>query len=82
MRAKVEDKAKALGKDKKDLTDEEYRSAYRDALTDGLTDEQKQARQQKLDDREKMLAARLGIIPAFAVKDKDGNLKVKKADWV
>ena len=75
MRAKVEDKAKALGKDKKDLTDEEYRSAYREALTDGLTDEQKQARQQKLDDREKMLAARLGIIPAFAVKDKDGNLK-------
>ena len=73
MRAKVEQRAQALGKETKELTGDEYRDAYREALHEGLTDEQKQARQEKLNDREKILAARLGLIPEHTTKDKDGK---------
>lgn len=76
LRAKIQAKATAEGKDIKDLTTQEYR----DAMLEGLPEEQKKAHNDKMADREKILAARLGIIPEHTTVGKDGKRKVIKED--
>ncbi len=76
IRARIEAKAKALGKKTTELSETEYR----EAMYEGMTDEQKQARQKKLDDREKVLAAYLGFIPAFEIERGGKKVKIEEDD--
>ena len=68
LRTKIRTKAAAEGKNTTELSKEEYRAA----MLEGMTAEDKKARQDKLDEREKTLAARLGIIK-HSIIDKSGN---------
>ncbi len=76
LKDKIKAKAKADGKDIKDLTTEEYRAA----MLEGMSDEQKKAHLDKMEEREKRTAARLGITGEYKTKDKDGKDVIIKED--
>ncbi len=77
LRDKVRAKAQAEGKNStKELTTQEYR----DAMLEGMTEEQKKSHNDKMAEREKILAARLGIIPEHTTIGKDGKREVIKED--
>ena len=76
LRDKIRAKAKTDGKETKDLTTDEYRAA----MLEGMSDEQKKAHLDKMEEREKRTAARLGITGEYKTKDKDGKDVVIKED--
>ena len=68
-------------KEREDNKDERQslRQAQKETIEDSMTDEQKQARKEKLSERDKIMAARLGLTPEYTTKDKDGNMvKISK----
>ena len=76
LRDKIRAKAVADGKKNSELSREEYRTA----MHEGMTDEDKKARQDKLEERERTLAAHLGFIPDYETTGKDGKkIKVEKS---
>ena len=76
LKDKIKAKAQADGKEIRDLTTEEYRAA----MLEGMPDEQKKAHLDKMEEREKRTAARLGITGEYKTKDKDGKELVIKED--
>lgn len=71
--------AEAL-KEKESENDKDDRKSIRqtqkEAIESSMTDEQKQTRQEKLSERDKVLAARLGLTPEYTTKDKNGNMVI------
>lgn len=76
LRAKIQAKATAEGKKTTDLTTEEYR----DAMLEGMSDEQKKAHIDKMTEREKIMAARLGITSEYTTTNKEGTQVTIKTD--
>ena len=50
------------------------RQVQRETIANSMTDEQKTARQKELSERDKIMAARLGLRPEYTTKDKDGKM--------
>ncbi len=77
LRDKIRAKAQANGKKS---TNEMSTEEYRAAMLDGMTDDQKKARTDKLAERDKIMAARLGITPEYKTTGKDGKEVTIKMD--